>query len=174
RADAMTALGRLDAAEAALLAAQGIADTLGARPWGWRIHLALGRLHLRRRDRERAARECAAGRALVEELAAEVPDAALRRTFLDAATGLFPAPPRPTALQAAKRDFDGVTARQREVAALIAGGRSNREIAAALNLGERTVESHVTAILATLGFAARSQIAAWAVEKGLASRVPAE
>jgi non-specific serine/threonine protein kinase len=54
------------------------------------------------------------------------------------------------------------------VAALIAEGRSNREIAEALVLGERTVESHVSSILAKLGFTKRAQIAVWAVEIGLA------
>jgi DNA-binding NarL/FixJ family response regulator len=57
---------------------------------------------------------------------------------------------------------------------LIAHGRSNREIAEALSVSERTIESHVTSILATLGFAARSQIAAWAVEKRLFSHSAVE
>jgi DNA-binding NarL/FixJ family response regulator len=44
----------------------------------------------------------------------------------------------------------------------------NREIAASLVLGERTVETHVGNILAKLGFSSRRQIAMWAVETGLA------
>jgi DNA-binding CsgD family transcriptional regulator len=169
RAEALTALNRIDDTETALREAQEVAAAQGARPWAWRVHLALGLLH-HRRDRERAARDFAAARAIVEELALEVPDAALRRAFLDRATGLFPPPQRLTPLRAAKHAFDGVTARQREVAALVARGRSNREIAAALSVSERTIESHITGILATLGFTARSQIAAWAVEKGLVRR----
>lgn len=173
RADALTALNRLDEAAATLRAAQGIADAQGARPWSWRIHLALGLLY-HRRDRTHATREFATARAIVEELAAEVTDAALRKSFLDRATARIPAPQHLTALQATKRQFDGVTARQREVAVLIAHGRSNREIAEALSVSERTIESHVTSILATLGFAARSQIAAWAVEKRLFSHSAVE
>jgi DNA-binding NarL/FixJ family response regulator len=122
------------------------------------------------RDRERASSELAIAHAIVEELADGLSGAAQREQFRERAAALFPDPPRLTSLQAAKREFDGVTARQREVAALIACGQSNREIAVALSLSERTVESHVTGILATLNFAARSQIAAWAVEKGLAGR----
>ena len=69
--------------------------------------------------------------------------------------------------QATKREFGGLTAREREVAALVAQGMTNHEIAEQLVISERTVESHVSGILRKLGFAARTQIAAWAVEKGL-------
>jgi non-specific serine/threonine protein kinase len=63
--------------------------------------------------------------------------------------------------------FGGLTARQREVAALIAQGQSNREIAETLVLSEYTVMAHVGHILNKLGFDSRRQIAAWAIEKGL-------
>lgn len=63
--------------------------------------------------------------------------------------------------------FGGLTAREREVAALIAQGSSNSAIAAQLVLSERTIETHVTNILAKLGFTSRSQVAAWAVEVGI-------
>jgi DNA-binding NarL/FixJ family response regulator len=76
--------------------------------------------------------------------------------------------PRPTARRAAKRAFDGLTAREREVAALVAQGRSNREIGDQMVVSERTVEKHVENILAKLAFSSRAQIAAWAVAKALA------
>jgi non-specific serine/threonine protein kinase len=56
----------------------------------------------------------------------------------------------------------GLTARQREVAGLVAQGLTDREIAARLVISPRTAESHVEQILARLGFRSRSQIAAWA------------
>ena len=56
---------------------------------------------------------------------------------------------------------DGLTRREREVAHLIADGLSNREIAAALVVTERTVEGHVSNILSKLGFHSRTQISAW-------------
>jgi non-specific serine/threonine protein kinase len=74
-----------------------------------------------------------------------------------------------TLRQAARERYGGVTAREREVAAFVAQGRSNREIAAALVLSERTVETHVTNILNKLGYDSRTQIAAWAVRVGLDS-----
>lgn len=57
--------------------------------------------------------------------------------------------------------YDGLTRREREVAQLIAEGLSNREIAAALVVTERTVEGHVSNILGKLGFHSRTQISAW-------------
>ena len=79
-----------------------------------------------------------------------------------------PAPsPSQTPRQAAKEKYDGLTAREREVATLIAQGKSNHEIADTLVLSERTIEGHVSNIFNKLGFNARSQIAAWAVQKGL-------
>ena len=62
---------------------------------------------------------------------------------------------------------DPLTAREREVAALVALGHTNREIAAALVVSERTADAHVQNILNKLGFSSRAQIAAWAVERGL-------
>jgi DNA-binding CsgD family transcriptional regulator/tetratricopeptide (TPR) repeat protein len=66
-----------------------------------------------------------------------------------------------------KERFGGLTTRERETAALIAQGKSNREIAEVMVVGVRTVETYVTRILNKLGFVSRVQIATWAVEKGL-------
>ncbi|WP_030908861.1 response regulator [Streptomyces sp. NRRL F-5126] len=56
-----------------------------------------------------------------------------------------------------------LTEREREVLALIADGRSNREIARALVLSEKTVKTHVSNILMKLDLADRTQAALWAV-----------
>jgi len=48
---------------------------------------------------------------------------------------------------------------------LIAHGLLNREISATLQISERTVESHVEAILRKLGFRRRTQIAIWTVRR---------
>jgi DNA-binding NarL/FixJ family response regulator len=53
-----------------------------------------------------------------------------------------------------------LTRREREVAVLVAQGLSDRQIAAASHISERTVESHVQHILDKLGFTNRTQIAA--------------
>ncbi|MBW0118857.1 ATP-binding protein [Pseudonocardia abyssalis] len=56
----------------------------------------------------------------------------------------------------------GLSAREAEVAALVAEGLSNRGIAQRLVISERTAGNHVAHILTKLGFTSRSQIAAWA------------
>jgi predicted ATPase/DNA-binding CsgD family transcriptional regulator len=58
--------------------------------------------------------------------------------------------------------------REREVAQLIALGRSNREIAEALVLSSKTVESHVKHIFDKLGLQGRTEVAVWATHQGLA------
>jgi DNA-binding NarL/FixJ family response regulator len=60
-----------------------------------------------------------------------------------------------------------LTSREREVAALVAHGLTNRQIAAKLVVTERAAETHVQNILNKLGFTSRAQVAAWAVERGL-------
>jgi non-specific serine/threonine protein kinase len=63
-----------------------------------------------------------------------------------------------------------LTAREQEVAALIARGMTNKEIAAELVIAPGTVRIHVERILGKLDFRSRAQVAAWAVERGLGSR----
>jgi predicted ATPase/DNA-binding CsgD family transcriptional regulator len=55
--------------------------------------------------------------------------------------------------------------REQEVAALVARGLTNRAIAESLVIGERTVETHISHILAKLGFTSRAQIVAWANQR---------
>ena len=54
---------------------------------------------------------------------------------------------------------EGLTPAERRVAALVAEGRTNREVAAALFLGERTVASHLNHIYAKLGIRSRTELA---------------
>ena len=65
------------------------------------------------------------------------------------------------------RGLDVLSPREREVAALIAQGHTNRQLAEALGITERTAEVHARNIREKLGVSTRSQIAAWATEQGL-------
>ncbi len=67
----------------------------------------------------------------------------------------------------AARPAEDLTARELEVLRLLAEGRANKEIAAALSLSERTARTHVSSILAKLGLNSRTQAALWAVREGL-------
>jgi non-specific serine/threonine protein kinase len=62
-----------------------------------------------------------------------------------------------------------LTRREAEVAALVARGHTNRDIACQLSLSVRTVEVHVDHVLTKLGFHTRTELAAWAHEEGLLS-----
>ena len=59
--------------------------------------------------------------------------------------------------------LDALTSREREVLAELAQGRSNREIARALHVAEKTVKAHVSSVLAKLGVQDRTQAALFAV-----------
>jgi DNA-binding NarL/FixJ family response regulator len=58
-----------------------------------------------------------------------------------------------------------LTARELEIAGLIAEGLSNRQIAARFTISVRTVETHAQHILVKLGFRSRAQIASWVAER---------
>ncbi len=60
-----------------------------------------------------------------------------------------------------------LTAREREVLALLAKGRSNRDVGEALNISENTVRIHVSRILDKLGVTDRTQAVLLAIQKGL-------
>ena len=64
-------------------------------------------------------------------------------------------------------ELDGLTPREIEVLRLLAGGRSNRALAAELYVSERTVKTHVSNILSKLRLGDRTQAALWAVRHGL-------
>ncbi|OHV34242.1 hypothetical protein CC117_21655 [Parafrankia colletiae] len=68
----------------------------------------------------------------------------------------------------------GLTRREREVVALLALGRTNREIATELVIAPRTAESHVHQVLSKLGFHSRAKVAVWLTDQlGRPSEAPA-
>jgi DNA-binding CsgD family transcriptional regulator len=62
---------------------------------------------------------------------------------------------------------DPLTAREREVAALVANGLTNRAIAERLVITEGTTEVHLKHIMSKLGLTSRTQVALWAAKRGL-------
>jgi excisionase family DNA binding protein len=146
---------RLFAAAAALREADGIRLSLvhraGHEPAVAAARAALG-------DEAFAAAWAAGGALPVEAAVAE----AL------AASGALAAPPTPKDAGPDPAAAAGLTERERDVLRLLAEGRSDREIAAALSVSPRTVGWHVTHLLAKLGVESRTAAAAFAFRHGLA------
>ncbi len=165
--EALTASRRKKEAAQFLDAAIETARARGLNALLWRALIARGKL-FQMTARSDAARELfAEAREWIQQLAAALDDDALRANFLLAANARVPHSRAPTAEDAARKRFGGLSARERQIATRIARGESNRAIADALVLSQRTVESHVTNILTKLGLTSRAQIAAWAVARGL-------
>ncbi|GAC1669098.1 MAG: hypothetical protein PVS3B1_07320 [Ktedonobacteraceae bacterium] len=167
RGEALAALGRSAEAETMLRTAAVAAQAQQLRPLLWRICVALGRLYQAQGILEEAEQILASAQATIEELAANVPDEGLRAHFLAQATTMLPQRRPLTPGRAARQAYGGLTMREREVAVLVAEGKTNREIADTLVVSHRTIETHVSTILSKLGVPSRSRIAVWAVEVGL-------
>ncbi|MEP6620880.1 MAG: AAA family ATPase [bacterium] len=170
RAQAFAALERWDDATTALVSGRIEARNQGARPLLWRMDALQGAIHLGARRRLEARRAFDAARTIAAEISADIDDPTLAASFLASVDTAAPPPPQQTTSQAAKAAHGGLTRRERDTAALIAIGTSNRGIARSLGIGERTVEGYVASSLAKLGFSSRAQIAVWAAEQGLAAR----
>ena len=86
-----------------------------------------------------------------------------RRLIISLAAGLAPAPEAP--------ELERLTAREQEILVELARGRSNAEIAAVLFVGEQTVKTHVSRVLAKLGLRDRVQAVVYVYEHGLLPRL---
>jgi len=100
---------------------------------------------------------------LVKGMSPEALVDAVRRVH---AGSRFLAPPVARALAARNPNSD-LTVREREVLALIVGGKSNREIAVELGITEGTVKCHVTTLLERLGVSDRTQAVVAALQRGI-------
>jgi DNA-binding CsgD family transcriptional regulator/tetratricopeptide (TPR) repeat protein len=170
-AGALFALGRLDEAEVVVRRGLDMAERNTMRATAWPLQIDL--VHVLRAKGVLAEAKAAANAAelLIRDVAATLPEPDLRDHFLHKALRRLPALPTQTPLQARKQKYGGLTAREREVALLVASGASNRAIAAQIAVSIKTVETHISHILTKLAFTSRVQIAAWAVEQSL-NRAP--
>jgi DNA-binding CsgD family transcriptional regulator/tetratricopeptide (TPR) repeat protein len=139
------------------------AVTMNARV-GARPHTALSRLGL--------ARALLASGGSLAEAAALAAGAATEFRRLDIPARASEAAKVAADVAARRRSASPLSAREEEVASLLAQALSNREIAERLVLSERTVETHVRSILAKLNFSTRTEIATWVLRTGSASPGP--
>ncbi len=139
-------MGRLDDAVAALRGAIAVDATLGARPAVVWSRLDLAAALLRR-----------AGPGDLREAASSAREAAREARRLDMPGPLARADQLAAAIAAAERSSSPFSVREAEVAELVLAGLSNRAIAQRLVLSERTVESHVSAVLRKSGAATRTE-----------------
>jgi DNA-binding NarL/FixJ family response regulator/tetratricopeptide (TPR) repeat protein len=116
---------------------------------------------LTRGSRQQAVAALAEAASIAADLKA-APLATDVRALADRARLVLPAPAAP-----AEEDPDGLTAREAEVLALVAKGRTNAEIAAELFISVKTASVHVSNILRKLGLKSRIQAAAVAQRRGL-------
>jgi DNA-binding CsgD family transcriptional regulator len=144
RALLASAEGHVDAAialfERAVAEHVAVGDSFGQA----RALLALGTAQRRGRQKRAAREAIATALAGFEELGAAV-WAERARAELGRIGG--------------RRREEGLTAAEKRVALLVAEGRTNQEVAAALFLSERTVASHLTRIYAKLGVRSRTELA---------------
>ncbi len=141
------ACGELDAAATHLAAGLEMEQRIEALPSLVKAQLACAELNVRRGpDGHRTALAFAREAGLVATRLGLKPLAAAAADLVDRLGTARTAP---------------LTAREREIAQLIADGRSNRQIADRLVLSERTVESHVRNTLTKLDLSNRTELATW-------------
>jgi len=146
RCRGLVAAARGDVSEAAALLERTVTqhETVADAFRRARALLALG--VVRRRERQKRAARDAIGAALGE----------FER--LGAATWVGKARAELGRIGGRTRE-EGLTAAERRVAALVAEGRTNKEVAAALFCGQRTVETHLSHVYAKLGLRSRAELA---------------
>ncbi len=167
KGEALGALSRREEAIQALEEARRGALARQEQPLLWQIYRALGRQHRRLKQEDLAQRNFTSARQGIASLASTLDDVYLREQFLHAALTTLPREKSVSTNRAARDAFGGLTEREREVVTLIAQGKSNREIADALVVTKRTIETHMNNILYKLNLTSRAQIVVWAVESGL-------
>jgi len=150
----LLAAGDAGGAIGPLRSAQEVWQRAGAPYLAARIRVLVSRAYQALGDDDGAALERAAARKVCVDLGAATDVAAI--------DSLATAPAR-----ARTRPTHGLSAREVEVLLLVASGKTNKVIAQALFLSEKTIDRHVANILAKLDLPSRSAATAWAYENGL-------
>jgi ATP/maltotriose-dependent transcriptional regulator MalT len=157
RAEAGRAAGRPDAAEYARAAAAW--DEIGRREPAAHLRWREAEVHAASGDRDAAQEAARAAHATAVALGAGWLRGEIERLATRARLKLEPVAADRDEAQPEEDPF-GLTAREREVLALVAGGATNREIGATLFMAEKTASVHVSRILMKLSVRSRTEAAA--------------
>jgi DNA-binding NarL/FixJ family response regulator len=98
---------------------------------------------------------------VIEDLRADADADGGRRTGVE--------PPRSAEVLAARTSLDLLTAREREILVLISRGNSNRRVAKALGISEKTVKNHLSAVFTKVGASDRTQAVVMGIRSGIVS-----
>jgi DNA-binding CsgD family transcriptional regulator len=151
-------VGRSDDADRWISAARDLAVRAGSPTWLARVEHTHAWILARRGDEEGAGRHYEAAVVIAEPIG--------MRWIVDHPP-LRVAAASPPAAPGSQLP-DGLSVREVEVLALVAGGRSNREIAETLHISPNTAANHVRSILQKTACANRAEAAGYAVRRGLA------
>lgn len=160
---------RYTEAENSLLEACKGAEARGMLRVLWRTQATLGDLYTATNRPQDAEQALTNARLLVADIASGISEEHLREAFLRGAQADYPSIASKVEQKKSPRQATpgGLTTRELDVVRRVAQGKTNREIADDLILGERTIETHVGNALSKLGFTSRAQLAAWAVEQNV-------
>lgn len=162
-------LGHHEEAAAYFETALGLSLQMQARPWVAHTYHSYATLLAARNqpgDRDKAVEQMMAALGISEELG--MPSLTERLQLRLAELGAKPRRRTPDGRRNKEAPKGSVlTPREREVAALVAEGMTNRQIGESLYVSERTAETHVENILMKLGFTSRTQVARWVLDSGL-------
>jgi DNA-binding CsgD family transcriptional regulator/predicted negative regulator of RcsB-dependent stress response len=166
RGNILASLERLQEAEANYIDAQQIASDVGPRSIVWRTSAARS-LFWSGRDEALSRNEALRAKSELLVLAGSIADEQRRAAFLRSSAVRPWVGTQPRISSAPT--IGGLSPRERDVTVQVAHGLSNKEVARALGIAEKTVEMHVGNCLSKLQFVSRTQLAAWAVAEGIAS-----
>jgi len=167
KGEALGALSRREEAIQALEEATQGALARQERPLLWQLHRSLGRQYHSLKQEDLAQRNFTSARQVIASLASTIDDVYLREHFMHAALLTLPREKPVTASRVAKEAFGGLTERERAVVRQVAQGKTNHEIADALVVTKRTIETHINNIMRKLALTSRAQLVVWAIEHGM-------
>ena len=167
RGETLIELGRFEEAETALRTAREVAVDLLRSPLVWRIDAAFFKLYGALGHQAAAAEARASALEIIEKLAAELDDRALRENFVNRALARLPGATPFTPARLAPDNYAGLTNRELEVLRLVSRGLTDAQTGEQLYISPRTVSQHLRSVYGKLGVNNRAAASRVAAKQGL-------